>query len=565
MATAEEQTNKMAAAADPSASHEMEDCDRSASWKVVAGVTVLVTIASWAVMHSIFSASIFAPTHRASPPTCRKSPIIGIRGFLPNYGIAPAWATGGRRATPGATPLAVHERPTLAIWSGKGQHNALLSDFHTFDLETGTWKAHPDFGEHSPIPRWKSTQVAVNGGEAILVFGGDGSPDDTCLLDCLYMNDTWLFDLERNSWEKLPDHEYGPQPRRAHSASLLHRSGSQSMLIIYGGRNVYDEILGDIWAFHIRDRRWECLTTTHAPDSDGGSSDGGDSKAASSYGLSGLPQGGSPFPRKGHTSVVASLDGRDYLVVYGGRGLGTENSVYSNHVWAFSLQDRVWENWTPPNVTNAVREPSSAVSSAGNATLLSSSSSVTADADDVAGGDVDSDGGLLAARTEPEPRDHHGAMVINDGQEMLVYGGRGGLEHAFSRPLGDLWSFHFRERRWTRLHTTGPKPYDRFLFGMVAYIARGPSRGGDRDDDDEVPVVPDERVVVYAGETHSSALEAAEDEDEEGTPADLMVGCYLSDVWELRLRDMKWVELSRNHFCRKSCVLSQPGESAMAA
>ena len=75
-------------------------------------------------------------------------------------------------------------------------------------------------------------------------------------------NDIWIIDINavQVAWTKLDfPNGTGPCPRLYHTVGFCSKGSAQGMMIVFGGRDLTDNPLNDIWGFRRhRDGRWDC-------------------------------------------------------------------------------------------------------------------------------------------------------------------------------------------------------------------------------------------------------------------------------------------------------------------
>lgn len=86
----------------------------------------------------------------------------------------------------------------------------------------------------------------------LIVFGGSNGSET--------MNDTWCLNLQNNlfQWVKLDIQGIIPSPRVYHSADLCQFGGANGMIIVFGGRNIKNQTLNEVWGLRRhRDGKWD--------------------------------------------------------------------------------------------------------------------------------------------------------------------------------------------------------------------------------------------------------------------------------------------------------------------
>mmetsp|Transcript_91403 Transcript_91403/g.244752 ORF Transcript_91403/g.244752 Transcript_91403/m.244752 type:complete len:503 (-) Transcript_91403:104-1612(-) len=351
----------------------------------------------------------------------------------------------------------------LFVWSGKGhdwtQHrigSVFLDDSWEAGLGPSWLRSFGGFrylswarlgtAGGSPAGRWKSAGSATVDGTAVVMFGGDTGQEVTQV-----QNDLWVMrpgdcDAKANSifcgsWQER-NFDNPPIPRRGHVAVA-----TKEHFVVMGGKTV-DPLTGesvctrDVWRVSI---------------------DGV---------LAGAVNGTVPrwekmqdFPgtcRWGHSGSYFNVDGRELMVVYGGRikssmidpnttnttlldmeGHRPHKSAYTyfRSVWAY---DTAADTWEPLNLQP---EPAEAHTKHHRHRAV--------------------------RPVAPEARDHHSATGI--GGTLWVFSGRVNERREPSSDRNDIWSFDIRNRTWTGYNPAGEIPLQRYLAGMATVTQNGTS------------------------------------------------------------------------------------------
>lgn len=141
-----------------------------------------------------------------------------------------------------------------------GFSNSLYNDLrrinlHTFDCELVKETLL------TPIARCYHTMFAFN--KKYLVLFGGASTSIKSINMRLCLNDVQLFDIEANTWERMPENAYTPIKRMNHVSCLF-----GSMMVCHGGYNTeIRRILGDINIFDFNRREWiKCVVCDEGDD-----------------------------------------------------------------------------------------------------------------------------------------------------------------------------------------------------------------------------------------------------------------------------------------------------------
>lgn len=181
--------------------------------------------------------------------------LFGGMGLGPYLGDTWEWsgASGWRQLQ--ATAPSAREGAAVAtlngkvyLYGGSSMSNGFLADTWEWDDGAGTWTQLTIAG---PTPGGRYGHSMATLGDHIVLFGNVGGPTDT-----------WLFD--GTAWSKST--AAGPT---GDPAGLSDSRGFQVMatlgnrVILFGGEQDANHILGDTWAFD--GTSWTQLTTAHSP------------------------------------------------------------------------------------------------------------------------------------------------------------------------------------------------------------------------------------------------------------------------------------------------------------
>lgn len=401
-------------------------------------LTVVSVVAVFAITTVLVATSEWHVLDAGRPPPCSKGGIVEVMG--------PARSSASANET---------ADPFVVIFSGSGKADHLVRGSKRYLFDSGFWRTiKPTQNGDGPAPRWKAAAARVDA-TTLVLMGGDvlrttaSAPDgDGHVLrgdpkNTHFTNDVWLLEYgnafdpgNEDSTHEPAWHEVDassskalPRARRAHAVAAV-----GSTVYVSSGKHCKSgheaagyklcEDLGDLWRLdlsrpsHVTGHRKATHRKWHqvwefSPEAN-----------ASHAG---------PEARHGHTMVAATIGGKVFLVMYGGR----DHKGYFSDVWAFDVEQEVWLDWTP----DYEHSP----------------------------------------RAFPAKRDHH-CMIPADadsheGPKMVLFGGRGDpdkdqhkSEHKASRPLGDVWEFHFESRKWKLVDVrSAHQPVARFLCACTYY------------------------------------------------------------------------------------------------
>lgn len=116
------------------------------------------------------------------------------------------------------------------------------NDLWKFDLNAKSWSEVP---KTDPWPPKRSLHAGAMVGAEYVIYGGLG------------LDDTWAFDLEKNTWRKFqqPPGSEGPGVRYAVSYA-----GTATHLYIFGGARSGGSPFDDLWAFELAKGLWSSVS-----------------------------------------------------------------------------------------------------------------------------------------------------------------------------------------------------------------------------------------------------------------------------------------------------------------
>ncbi|KAJ5078492.1 kelch domain-containing protein [Anaeramoeba ignava] len=131
----------------------------------------------------------------------------------------------------------------MYIFGGSPEINDSESNqFFAFDLITKEWIEINAEGE-CPTPRCAHAMCGFE--DKIWLFGGSGTSN--------YLNDFYEYDVEQNKWKKIQTQKH-PKARYSHSLNYC-----QGRLIVFGGVPEEGERLNDTWIFDLKSQNWNKL------------------------------------------------------------------------------------------------------------------------------------------------------------------------------------------------------------------------------------------------------------------------------------------------------------------
>ena len=240
-----------------------------------------------------------------------------------------------------------------------GQDSSSRNDLWAYSAASGRWEELQPAGAKPPA-RFGHTLIVDPARRRLIVFGGQAGTG--------FFSDVWAYDLVQNNWGQVGQNDQGPSRRYGHSA--IHDPVRNRMIVSHGFTSAgrFD----DTWAFDLAKDTWQNLSPAgtkpvrrclHHAVYDNANQQmllyGG---CASGFGpcplgdlwsldlvnnrwteLTGQPR---PAPRQYYGTAFDTANER--LILFGGSGGGSLNDT-----WAFESRGRVWRQLSVPGSPGA--------------------------------------------------------------------------------------------------------------------------------------------------------------------------------------------------------------------
>ena len=115
----------------------------------------------------------------------------------------------------------------------------------TYDSPSDTW-TKVDPATSLPSRYWHTLAYDENRGKMV-VFGGSGERDAV-------LDDTWIYDLSTNTWDRLYTDE---KPPERESSSLVYDEANEKFILFGGLREVDEAPLNDLWVLDTAEGTWQ--------------------------------------------------------------------------------------------------------------------------------------------------------------------------------------------------------------------------------------------------------------------------------------------------------------------
>jgi hypothetical protein len=175
-----------------------------------------------------------------------------------------------------------------------------LNDTWIYDLSTNTWTQKTP--NTSPSRRAWFAMASVYGYDKVVLFGGGWDSPNDCT------NDTWVYDLSENNWTQKDPINRPIRSKRHAMASIF----GDDKVVLFGGTNgVRGYNYNDTWVYDLSANSWTQKKPTFPPG-----------------------------VRDSH--AMASIDGEDKILLFGGRIYSSTGTYYLNDTWIYDLNDNTW-------------------------------------------------------------------------------------------------------------------------------------------------------------------------------------------------------------------------------
>lgn len=263
----------------------------------------------------------------------------------------------------------------VLLFGGLDKHNNYKADTWIYDLENNSWiKMNPPI---KPRERCGHAMAPIHGTDMILLFGGE----DPYWLS----SETWIYDYSENIWIDVYQSDRPPR-RRFHSMASI---DGEKKVMLFGGED-YFYGFNDTWVYDFNSHHWIYLNLSYHP-----------------------------LPRINHK--ITTVFNTDKIMLFGGmykhnatyNGSNVSNENYTNYhlrddTWIFDLSEKKWTNATEIE--------------------------------------------------RPNPRVDHTLSSFWNTDKILLFGGYGNINNE-SRILDDSWIFNCKLKSWKNFtHKKGPPP-----------------------------------------------------------------------------------------------------------
>jgi len=241
-----------------------------------------------------------------------------------------------------------------------------------------------------------------------------------------------VLSAQQLQFTSLPSDGAGPSAR--FDGTIAHDPPS-NQLFLFGGEDTTAR--NDLWAYSINTRQWRPLS----------------------------PAGNKPDARSGHTLNYDPV--RRRLILFGGQASG-----FFSDIWAYDIAANQWTRLADNNAGPSRRYGHSGIiDTVRNRVIISHGFTNSGRFDDTWAFDLAANrwSDISPAGGRPVRRCLHHAVYDPAGDQMFLYGG---CASGFGPcPVGDLWSYDFRNGQWKEIRGA-PSPPPRQHYGIAFDEAR---------------------------------------------------------------------------------------------
>ncbi|MHA2057761.1 MAG: Kelch repeat-containing protein [Candidatus Thorarchaeota archaeon] len=291
------------------------------------------------------------------------------------------------------------------------------------------WNSTWSYGYNSDVYTELNPSVAPSGRaepgivydsirDQVILFGGEDNLDTGWQL-----NDTWLFDVDTNSWtEVFPT--TAPSERRGH---ILAFDSESDRVIFFGGHQGFGSPIDDTWVYNPGTNVWTEMSPSIAPPA-----------------------------RFAHKMAYDSES--DRVILFGG---AIDSLSFFSDTWAYDFNSDTWENLTTIGSPSARGVHSMAYDSESDRVVLFGGSTLLSSYNDTWSFNYNTlTWQEMNPSESPSKRTRHGSAYDWESDKVIIYGGiRGGFESRIQvgATQGKTWAYDVNTNTWELMNQT-PDP-----------------------------------------------------------------------------------------------------------
>ncbi|MHA1966738.1 MAG: Kelch repeat-containing protein [Candidatus Hodarchaeales archaeon] len=308
----------------------------------------------------------------------------------------------------------------------------ILNETWIFDLDTNTWENLNPIT--SPPPLWGHQMVYDSHSKKFILFGGGKTYNYTNFWADNRSSETWEYDLPSNKWSQLLT-SIEPSARFKHG--MVYDSFFQKTLLFGGRINSYGE--GDTWIFDYQETKWIKLNPEIIP----------------------LDRSNVWYTRSDFAMVYDSYNRK--TILYGGNDAGAN---IHNSTWIYDSITNIWEEKTPvdgPGNRYSVKMVYDTIHSKsilfGGGTAPPEGGLVENLGDTWAYDFKNNNWEFIPMEVSPTPRYSHEMTYISVNDQVILFGGFTNhpddvIRAPYNKRHKDLWGFNHSEDKWTSVIPT---------------------------------------------------------------------------------------------------------------
>ncbi|MHA2143124.1 MAG: Kelch repeat-containing protein [Candidatus Thorarchaeota archaeon] len=313
-----------------------------------------------------------------------------------------------------------NESDLVVIFGGWNTTGDPWNSTWTYDYNSDEYaKLHPSV---SPPGRAEPGLTYDSVRDQVILFGGEDNLDTP-----QQHNDTWIFDVDTNTWaEVFPT--IAPSPRRGH---FLAFDSESDRVILFGGRQgVSGPTDNDTWAYNPGTNEWQMMSPATAPDK-----------------------------RFAHSMVYDSES--DRVILFSGLNGGDWASAlnYFEDTWAYDFNTNTWEAITTTTQPSPRAVPTMAYDSESDRIVLFGGSMWLTTFDDTWLFDYNTlTWQEMNPAESPAARSRHGSAYDWESDRVIIYSGTyNGFQGTNFVLEGKTWAYDVNTNTWEHIgpiHTT---------------------------------------------------------------------------------------------------------------
>jgi len=148
-----------------------------------------------------------------------------------------------RPSKAGHAMSSVYDEDKVVLFSGGGL-SVVFGDTWVYDSNNGSWEEKNPSSK--PTARGECAMAPIFGTSKVLLFGGRTWTNT-------YLSDTWVYDINNDTWTNLQPSNSKPSPRSYHEMASIY---GDDKVVLLGGSPEQHRYLDDTWVYDLSDNAW---------------------------------------------------------------------------------------------------------------------------------------------------------------------------------------------------------------------------------------------------------------------------------------------------------------------